>query len=331
MNSNYILSWHESVKNTAGSKAKDDVTSFLKDDGFKVIDTPCGKIQKLLYVLFVLPFIFVRIRKGNIVVQYPTGTPAILKTITFWVKKLSGAKLIFVIHDIYSLRFLGDDPEKSKDELSLLNKADAIISHNEKMTTWLKKNGISTKIVNLGIFDYLNTNPVQPIQKYVGSLCLAGNLKKAYFLDEFKPKTPLYIFGPNQKESYNENINYMGVYSPEELANHLSYNFGLVWEGNSTETCNGVLGEYTKYNNPHKVSLYLSTGIPVIIWKQAALADFVISNNVGIAVESLNDIESVLNDVTEEQYCEMKSNTDRIAEKMRSGYYIKKAIHKLID
>ena len=51
MGSNYVLSWHESVKNTAGSKAKDDVTEFLKEDGFNVIDTPYGKIQKILYVL----------------------------------------------------------------------------------------------------------------------------------------------------------------------------------------------------------------------------------------------------------------------------------------
>ena len=69
MNSNYILSWHESVKNTAGSKAKDDVTEILRNDGFKVIDTPCGKIAKLLYVYLVLPFIFMMIRKGNIVIQ----------------------------------------------------------------------------------------------------------------------------------------------------------------------------------------------------------------------------------------------------------------------
>ena len=49
MGSNYVLSWHESVKNTAGSKAKDDVTEFLKEDGFNVIDTPYGKIQKIGY------------------------------------------------------------------------------------------------------------------------------------------------------------------------------------------------------------------------------------------------------------------------------------------
>ena len=46
--------------------------------------------------------------------------------------------------------------------------------------------------------------------------------------------------------------------------------FGLVWDGISVETCAGVYGEYLKVNNPHKTSLYLASGIPVIIWKEAA-------------------------------------------------------------
>ena len=100
---------------------------------------------------------------------------------------------------------------------------------------------------------------------------------------------------------------------------------------NSTNTCNRVLGEYTKYNNPHKVSLYLSTGLPVIIWKQAALADFVTKNNVGITIESLDEIDDAIKNVSKQQYDQMKSNTDIIAKKMRSGFYIKSATHKLID
>ena len=55
----------------------------------------------------------------------------------------------------------------------------------------------------------------------------------------------------------------------------MDQNFGLVWDGTSLDGCNGRYGEYLKFNNPHKTSLYLSCGIPVIIWKEAALADFV--------------------------------------------------------
>ena len=96
--------------NTEYIESCDKITEFLKEDGFNVIDTPYGKIQKILYVFFVLPFIFLKIRKGNIVIQYPTGKPKILKAVIFGAKKLSGAKLIFVIHDIYSKTVLQHKP-----------------------------------------------------------------------------------------------------------------------------------------------------------------------------------------------------------------------------
>ena len=64
--------------------------------------------------------------------------------------------------------------------------------------------------------------------------------------------------------------------------------------------------------------------------KSCKKADFVEKNKVGITVESLEDVDSILDELSSEQYNEIKSNTQVIAEKMRSGYYIKKAIRQLI-
>ena len=88
--------------------------------------------------------------------------------------------------------------------------------------------------------------------------------------------------------------------------------------------------EYLRINNPHKTSLYLSSGIPVVIWKEAALADFVIENNVGIAVDSLENIESILDKVTKEDYDKMKKNAYKLSKKLRSGYFTMNAINKCI-
>ena len=57
-----------------------------------------------------------------------------------------------------------------------------------------------------------------------------------------------------------------------------------------------------RYNNPHKTSLYLSSGIPVITWSQAAIADFIKQHNVGIVIDDLNRIDEVLANVTKDQY-----------------------------
>ena len=79
----------------------------------------------------------------------------------------------------------------------------------------------------------------------------------------------------------------------------------------STATCTGVYGEYLRINNPHKTSLYLASEIPVIIWKEAALAKFIVDNKCGIAVDSLEDIKQALQDLSEEEYNEMKNNAKR--------------------
>ena len=62
----------------------------------------------------------------------------------------------------------------------------------------------------------------------------------------------------------------------------------------SSETCKGSFGEYLRINNPHKTSLYLASGIPVIIWSKAALAEFIEKNKCGITVDSLYEIADKL-------------------------------------
>ena len=128
---------------------------------------------------------------------------------------------------------------------------------------------------------------------------------------------------------YKSGVIYKGQFSPNDLLKHLDQDFGLVWDGNSIETCDGRYGNYLRYNNPHKASLYLSMGIPVIIWKEAALAKFISKNNLGITIDSLNNLDKVLDQITENEYKTMKSNVLRISEKLRNGSNILNAVEKM--
>ena len=105
----------------------------------------------------------------------------------------------------------------------------------------------------------------------------------------------------------------------------------MVWDGAVAETCGGNTGEYLRYNNPHKASLYLSSGIPVIIWKESAIADFVLSHKAGIAVSSLFELEDAIRAVSAEEYAEMQSNAAKLSEKLRSGYYFCKALDESLN
>ena len=68
----------------------------------------------------------------------------------------------------------------------------------------------------------------------------------------------------------------------------------------------------------------------MIIWKKAALADFVERNNVGLTINSLDELDGVLDSLSEEEYDQICQNVNKIAEMMRSGFYVKKAVKQLI-
>lgn len=143
-------------------------------------------------------------------------------------------------------------------------------------------------------------------------------------------KINLYGVGYERKSEYS-NAEYHGSFSPEELPGKLDSAYGLVWDGPEITSCSGNFGEYLMYNNPHKLSLYMAAGIPVITWKQAAIADFVEKYQVGIVVDSLVDLSKVLDQILEKRYAVMKVNAEAIGEKLRKGFYFRRALQEIFD
>ena len=103
----------------------------------------------------------------------------------------------------------------------------------------------------------------------------------------------------------------------------------MVWDGTTPTTCDGIFGNYMKYNNPHKASLYLSSGIPVVIWRKAALSKFIEENNLGIAVDSLTVLDEVLSKMSLSKYENLLKNVRDVSQKLKKGFFIEKAIQNL--
>ena len=112
------------------------------------------------------------------------------------------------------------------------------------------------------------------------------------------------------------------------MISNLKGKYGLVWDGDSLDTCSGLTGEYLKINNPHKLSLYLAVGLPVIIWEKAAEAEFVLKENVGVTVKSLYELPQRLATVSYNDYNIMKNNVRIVGERLRRGEYMMEAIRK---
>ena len=72
--------------------------------------------------------------------------------------------------------------------------------------------------------------------------------------------------------------------------------------------------------------MYRSSGLPVIIWKEAAEAEFVETRGVGICVDSLKELSAKFEMLDENAYNEYAESAKKLSEKLRTGQFGKRAI-----
>ena len=314
--------------NHAGPKARMDAEAIMVDVGFEEYYLSESRKNNVLN------------KNDIIVLQFPLLWKSLKRQIRMRFLKKKNFKAYLLIHDIESLRknkirTFSDFKHSIIHFLqnkTVLDRVDGIIAHNNKMKLELVKMGISAeKIVTLEIFDYLipdfNENKIYDKDK----ILLAGNfdIRKTKYARNLPENPEFEIYGINfEHDNLPNNVHYKGAFSPEELPNHLQGGFGLVWDGDSSDTCSGMYGEYLKINNPHKASLYLASNFPIIVWRQSALADFVKKYNCGIIIDSLYEIAGILESMNEEKYQQLIDNCKKIGEKIRQGDYLKKALEK---
>ena len=338
---------HDNNAKNAGNKARNDVEEIARKEGYQALLLSVDNWNEMstLKAQFHKSKAFGQalnqLKQGDeLLIQLPMLHHSFFTT--YHVKKAQkkGVKVHFIIHDLEALRYANCDtvPLKYKirvqiQESGLLGTADGIIAHNPIMKSVLINKGVAEdRIVSLGIFDYLIPN----FQEKSGltkdqPIIVAGNLakEKAGYLYDL-PEEPAYnLYGVGFDESRAlENETYFGSFLPDELPAALKGSFGLVWDGDSAETCSGVFGEYLRYNNSHKASLYLASGFPLVVWKQSALSHFVLENGCGIAVSSLSELAEKIRNLSDEEFQKLVSCSQKIGENIRAGYYLKSALKR---
>lgn len=332
------LSKNYSNCDNAGNKAKTDIEAIIKDNGFINVGLKqshrSNKVTGFLLTLCgVLKAIFT-IKKGDLLLlQYPFKKYYVFKCCIAHVK---GAKVVTVIHDLGSFR---RKKLTVHHEIWKLNHSEYIIAHNDSMHQWLSDHGCKAQIIDLSIFDYLSEQKPEAKNTEFNHyrILYAGGLAKRknaflYTIGKHLQSLVLNIYGNgldlNEMEGI-EHVYYKGFMASDDLIKKAEGDFGLAWEGSSLSSCEGDFGEYVKYNNPHKVSLYIRCNLPIIIWSQAALAPFVEQNGIGISIDSLEDLEDKLKQITPEQYLSMKRNTEKISRNLSQGYYIMHALNQI--
>lgn len=323
---------------SAFGKARQDVNDIFAAWDVKPVNIVC-RLYKLPFVANIrvvgayLWFIARAGRNNELFIQYPVS---MRKSFSLVLKllRLFGNKIYFIVHDINSARF-GVEKER---EIYFLNQADGLFLHTRAMREWLEAQGVTTKNVLLQVFDYLSSDPYiaqEEVLKHKDNVIFAGNLAKSKFVEKLL-KYPfrhirLTLFGNKGDLNVSEDgKEYKGIFSPDHTAS-IGGGWGLVWDGESLDTCNGDTGNYLRWNAPHKLSLYLAAGLPVIVWKQSAEATFVTDNHIGIAIESIEELDDRIASVTDKEFAVMVDNARKQGDIIRDGGRLKEAYRQLLS
>ncbi len=327
----------------AGGKAFKDMAAVAESMGFERLKirmdneklSPAGFIKR--HIVFAKDYLKAcrQIEAGSVLLmQHPLYAPLPLRYPLFAGLKRKGVKFISHVIDVEELRGLAVNRFIKREFLQMLKLADVIIVHNERMLEWFVLKGVErAKLVNVEIFDNMHESVDRP-RVFEKSIAVAGNLSlvKSGYLKYLGTAgdCPVHLYGPleNEEETlkYFKEAVYHGVYPAEELPGVLEGGFGLVWDGDSPEGGSGPFGEYLKYNDPHKLGLYLSAGMPVMVWSGSAAADYVKKHRLGLCIDDLREIPKILDEMSAAEWTEYSVNAQREGEDIRSGAHFKRAL-----
>ena len=323
--------WYFDKALHAGPKARNDASRTLRSLGYDTVmrfHSEAGGTPKPMWRRHLdwLGMYMTHLRDcRQVVFQWPTLIPQWL------LDKLrkQGTRIIYLVHDLDRLR--EGKHELNDTEKRLLGSADEIIAHTPAMKDYLCEQGMRNDITVLGLFDYYTETIPSAEDPNIRSIVYCGNLGKSRFLnalDDSSWETDTYLYGGGTDGKFtNPCLKYNGVFAADNPTG-IKGGWGLVWDGDSAETCDtSSVGNYLCYNLPHKTSLYLAIGKPVIVWKKAAVAPYILEHNAGIAVNSLYEIPEKIAAISKEQYEKMAIEISAISRDLRTGAFLRAALN----
>jgi len=309
-------------------KARRDVQQIASEAGYALLNLPAEKkAEKWWQQAAVLGRaaldwgkLFFKLHHGDLLlVQYPChpAKAAPIVHAALHLLQWKGAKTAAFVHDLNSLRNLKDASARWSDQ-ELLPRFDVVIAPSARMADYIAGQGVKEdRLIRLTLHDLLTDEPM-PERELAASVCVVGNLtrKRSQYLHDL-PRTKLqwHLYGDGWKgKAKRTDITYHG--GKTEM---LEGAFGLLWGGTSCHTITGATGAYMMLSSPRTMSLYLTKGMPVIVWKWSAVAAFVRENHLGLVIDSLADIPSAIGALTAEEYAVMAASARAIGERLRRG------------
>lgn len=319
----WVLNIVQGSTRDAVTKPKSDVVKIAKTLNYNKISIQMQNTREMSdqMLTVLINAVTAEISHGDIILyQYPTLLGYRFEEFFISYLKNKGVKIILLMHDSEWLRGIYPDERK------LLNSVDVIIGHGDALTNALQSNQVDTKIINKELFDYLYEEELPFSYDLEKKLAIAGNLDKSIFIEDWPSIMPeLYAFGKKSKDVFGDNVYYQGSFSNEDLLKNMPKKFfGIAWDDKLPG--GGDYQEYTRFNSPHKVSLYLSLGMPVIVWDESAIGEYIIKNKLGFTISHPQYIVEQFRTLDDDKLLEYKTNALRTAKMLRNGMFTRKAI-----
>lgn len=262
-----------------------------------------------------------------VIFQYPTWNhisfdEAFIRRIS----RYRGLKKIIFVHDIPSLMFESNRYLLDR-HIAFFNQADLLILPTQRMADFLYTKGLTVKkTVIQKMWDFPVTVDVTFRPGFRKVINFAGNPDtwKFGFVKNWNfDSVELRVTAEKGDWAKEKNVSFLGWFNEDTiLVNTLrqSGGFGLVWSDNA------YCCEYMKMNTNYKLSAYLAAGIPVIVNTDIAEKDTIIRKDLGLAVDSLDEAVSRVENMKEEEYNRMVVDTESFSVLIREGYFAKKAL-----
>ena len=334
----FLLTAPAAPADALAEKARADVQRIAAECGYALIvpaPMPQGnrwwkKAAGLGRIVLDWARLFFKLHHGDLLlVQYP-WQPVQAAPIARWALHFlqwKGAKTAAFVHDLDSLRQMDNAAARWSDQ-ELLPCFDRVIAQQGRMTGYLTGQGIRAEnIIPLQLGDYLTDEPIlrRRLEMSVG---VAGNLARRYspYLYEL-PRTRLHwrLAG----EGWKARARRTDITCHSHRMTEPQGAFGLCWAGASANLVSGAAGAYMMLACPRTLSLYLACGMPVIVWKWSAMAEFVRRNNLGLVVDNLGEMPGAIAALTAEAYDAMAASARTWGERIRRGDMTRDALDRL--
>jgi hypothetical protein len=333
----YFVQEHLQEPYQNGGIGYTDAERIMAGAQYQPIFLPChfsfslrSKIRRLLFIIR----IFFTLPSGAIVVfllpQYATMNRWLVN-ILGWRRSI---RRVAVLGDINGIKH--NDPDLLQKELREFRRYDFLIVHNQYMKDWIQQELPGKPCAKISFFDFL-AEPNSQFAQQGSTIAYAGNLEHGLFLNRVgelqshNPSVLFRVYGQpyTQQMAEQANLEYMGTSEPYALPAKLKASYGLVWYGDSLDHVSGNIGPYLSIISPHKVSLYLLCGIPLIVPEHTAVAGLVQQYKLGIVIANLHEMQAAMDAVSSEEYASMCNNVKSIAASVASGQGLRLALQEV--